>query len=403
MIKFLMKVCMLMTIISVIPSVTFSEEASPHEVATFASLFKIRNMKVARNIVHELKNKYGIKDVTKERVIDVLAKKYHTSVEQLQKIEPIRINIGTLAPANTPWIKDAIDTVVPFLSWESSGVVNLKIYAGGVMGQDADILRKMHLGELQGCGCSAEGFVDAVPELAVLTLPLLFKNYKQVDCVLDGLREDIATRFAQHGYVLVGLIHAGFFYIFTKNDVTSLDQLKRQKMMTWFGRIETAYLNELGIKPIPIAVPNVLSSIQTGVINVGTAPPIWLLGTQAFIYLRYYLIPPVFYSPAGIFIDKKQIDKEDTRFPKGLADDVVTLMANFIRIYEPEWRDDVESFDEKSMTVFKGEGLQEIKLDDHDMDTLRVAAEKTKKKLTGEIYSKELLNKVMQEIKKCSP
>ena len=402
MLRFFMKVCILVVVISVVPSVTFSEQASHNEVATFASMFKIKDMNVARNIVNELKRKYGIKDVTQERVIDVLAKRYHTSVEQLQKIEPVMINIGTLAPANTPWIKDAIDTSIPILAWETRGVVNARIYAGGVMGEDADILRKMRLGELQGCGCTAQGFMNAAPELSVLTLPLLFDNYKQVDCVLDGLRKDIDDIFAKHGYVLVGLIHTGFFYIFTRNDVTSLAQLKQQKVITWFGRIERTYLNQLGIKPIPIAVPDILSSLQTGIVNVDMGPPVWMLGVQAFLYLRYFVTPPVFYSPAAIFLDRKQIDQAGKRFPPGLTDDTITLYSDFMRMYEPEWRSDIVSFEKQSMVAFKKEGLKDIRFDDADMKTMRTAAKATWNQLDGDVYPKSLLEKVMQQRKKCS-
>ncbi len=403
MIKFFREICFLVVIITVVPSVTFSAEINPHEVATFASLFKIKNMKVARNIVNEIKKKYGIKDVTKERIIDALAKKYNTSVEQLQKIEPIMINIGTLAPANTPWIKDAIDTVIPFLSWETRGMVNAKIYAGGVMGEDADILRKMHLGEMQGIGATAQGVMNAAPELAVLNLPLLFDNYNQVDCVMDGMRGDIDNIFEKHGYILVGLIHTGFFYMFTKNDVTSVEQLKQQKVMTWFGKVERTYLNELDIKPIPIAVPDVLSSLQTGIVNVDTAPPVWMLGVQAFLYLRYFLTPPLFYSPSAIFLDHNQIEKQGKRFPPGFSNDAIALFVDFMRMYEPEWRSDIVAFEKQSIGAFKKEGLRDIPISDSDMKIMEAAAKATAEKLEGDVYPAALYNKVIQQRDMCSP
>ncbi len=401
MIRSLIRVFILVIVISVVPSVTFSEQANPSEVVTFASLFKIKNINIARNIVLEIKKKYGIKDVIKERVIDVLARKYHTSVEQLQQIQPVMINIGTLAPANTPWIKYAIETTIPFLSWETRGVVNARIYAGGVMGEDADILRKMRLGELQGCGCTAQGFMNAAPELSVLTLPLLFTNYSEVDCVLGRLRKDIDDIFAKHGYILVGLIHTGFFYIFTKSDITTIDQLRQQKVITTFGQIESTYYNELGITPIPIAVPDVLSSLQTGIINVDIGPPAWMLGVQAFLYLSYYMTPPVFYSPAAIFLDRKQIDQQGKRFPPGLIDNAIILYSDFMKMYEPEWRSDIVSFENQSLNAFKKEGLKDIKINDSDMKTMKAAAERTGKKLAGKLYSKELLNNVLRETNKC--
>lgn len=106
----------------------------------------------------------------------------------------------------------------------------------------------------------------------------------------------------KYGYVLVGLIHTGFFYIFTKTDRATINQFMQQKVKTSFGRVKCTYYNELGIHPIPIAIPDVLSSLQTDTISVDIAPPVWILEVQAFLFLRYYLALPVFNSPAAIFI-----------------------------------------------------------------------------------------------------
>ncbi len=402
MIKFLAKVCLLAMVISFIPSTGLPAEPSPDEIKMFASQFKVRDPNIVKNIAKSLKKKYGITDLTKERIIDVLAKKYNTSVEKLQKLGPIMFNIGTLAPANTPWIKDAIDTVIPFLTWESRGTMTSRIYPGGTMGEDADILRKMRLGELQGCGCTAQGVMNAAPELSVLTLPFLFDNYNQVDCVLDGMRKDIESVFEKHGYILVGLIHTGFFYMFAKNDVTSLELMKKQKVMTWFGNVESTFLNELGIKPIPIAVTDVVSSLQTGITNFTISPPVWLIGVQGFVYVKYFIEPPVFYSPAAIFLDKKQIDTISKKYPPGLADDITAIFVDFMKTYEPEWRSDIASFEKQSLEAFKKSGIKEIRFSDTDLNTMKADAKKTWEKLSVNVYPKELLDKVIRQRDKCS-
>lgn len=399
--KSLISVCIFAVLLSLVPQVTYAAAASPEEISTFCSLFNIRDRNVAKNIIVMLKEKYGLKDVARERIIDAIAQKHHTTVEQLLKDGSFTMNLGTLAPANTPWIRDSIESITPFINYEYRGLYRLKTYAGGVMGEDNDVLKKMRSGELQACGCTAQGVIKADPELSVFTLPLLFKDYKQVDCVLDGMRNEIAASFRRHGYILNGLIHTGFFYTFTKNRVTSLAELRQQKINTWFGKVEDTYLDELGIKYTPIDPGKVVSSLQKGVINATTSPPVWFLGVQGFVYMKYYLSFPVFYSPAAIFIDKKQIDAVAKRFPPGVIDEVVSSLDDFIRLYEPEWRGDIVSFDQKSMDAFRGEGLQPENFSAADLNTMRKAAVRTREKLSGVMYSKDLLNKVMSEIKQC--
>ncbi len=399
------KIFYIMLIASVIPAAATAAKSTQKEndeVAAFAAKFKIDDMNVARNIIKEIKKKYGIKDVVKERIIDVLAKRYNVSAEQFQELTPITLNMGTLAPANTPWTKLATETVIPFLYWETGGLVKQRLYAAGAMGEDADILRKMRTGELQGCGCNAQGVIDAAPELSVFALPMLFDNYKQVDCVLDGLRKDIDAIFARHGYVLIGLVHTGFFYIYTKNNVTTLAQLKKQKINTWFGKVEKTYMNELGIKPIPVSVTDIIPSFQTDTINATITPPGWLLGVQGFVYMHYFLTPPVFYSPGAIFIDKKQLDAAVKRYPQGFANAVIEFALDFMKIYEIGWRNDIASFEKKSLEAFKEEGLKEVRLDDPDIKTMRATAKKTWEQLSGNAYSKAWLNRVIQQRNKCS-
>lgn len=126
--------------------------------------FNIKNREIAEKVYKLLSEKWNIKDLSKERVIDKILQELNLSIESLKKIGNQKLKIGTLAPSNTPWMDGAINTLKPFIEWESRGFMRLVVFEGGVMGEDKDILRKMRLGQLQGCGCTALGFLSAVPE-----------------------------------------------------------------------------------------------------------------------------------------------------------------------------------------------------------------------------------------------
>ncbi len=325
--------------------------------------------------------------------IDPLLEKYKIA---LDKIEPIHIKIGTLAPVGTPWINFVYDKLIPYIVKESRGVIKIKLYAGGVMGEDTDILRKMKLGQLQGCGCTALGVFIAAPELSVFTLPMLFKDYEEVDHILHRFRSDIDTIFERHGYYLVGLIDTGFFYLFTKNKVSTVEEMKQQKMLTWFGEIEVATLGELGINPIKVSVPEIVTSLQTGLINANIGPPTWQMGTQAFIQTKYYVTPPFFYSIAAIILDKPQIDSIAGKYPKGLGDDIINLARRLIMSQEKEWRSEIRDYERRSLMAFENAGMKRV--DFEEIQVMKSASIKVWKNLANKLYPGYLLDKITNEL-----
>lgn len=328
--------------------------------------------------------------------IDPILTKYNLKVEST---EPITIKIGTLAPTGTPWIDFVYNKLIPVISKESKGLLKIQVYAGGVMGEDTDILRKMKLGQLQGCGCTALGIFQAAPETTVLTLPMLFQDYSEVDHILEKFRPEIDAIFEKHGYYLAGLIDTGFFYLYTKNNIPNLEELKKQKVLTWFGEVEVKTLEGLGINPIKISVPEIVTSLQTGVINANIGPPTWQMGTQAYTQTRYYLNPPWFYSIAAIILEKQEIDKIGKRYPPGLALDIVRMSQRVIRRLEEEWRREIRNYEARCIHAFENSGMKRIDISQADLDTLKLVAQKVKEQLSGKLYSKDLLVKIEEELK----
>ncbi|HEY4716922.1 MAG TPA: TRAP transporter substrate-binding protein DctP [bacterium] len=388
-------------LILVIPFITFSaemSEISPEVIKAFKEKFKINDEQIIADIAKYMIEKFGVKNLTEERVIDRIGQKYGLSPEEITKIGGINIKVGTLAPANTPWIQNALDTIVPFLAWESRNVMNVTIYAGGVMGEDTDILRKIKFGQLQGCGCTALGVFSAAPGMSVLTLPFIFRNYEEVDHITKKFRKNLESIFEKNGYILWGLIDTGFFYLYTQNKVASISDLKKMKAVTWFGDIERAFLNEVGINYIPISVPEIVMSLQTGIINGAISPPLWWMGTQAFQYSNYYIKTPLFYSPAAIFLHKKQIEDLIKKYPPGMGEDVLTLSNYIMKTYEKEWNKSIRDFEKKCTEAFKKSGINEIELKDEDVKLLEAAGMRVREKLAGSLYSKELLDKILSEL-----
>ncbi|HEY4715909.1 MAG TPA: TRAP transporter substrate-binding protein DctP [bacterium] len=329
--------------------------------------------------------------------IDPLLQKYNLKIEE---VAPIVLKVGTLAPPGTPWINYIHDRVVPMFNAEMRGRIKFEIYPGGVMGNDTDVLRKMSLRQLQGCGCTALGILGTAPEAGIFVLPMLFNNYEEVDYILSKFRPDIEAMFEKRGYYITGLIDSGFFYMFSKKRIEKIDDMKKQKMLTWFGTIEAETLNLLGINPVNISLQESVMAFQTGIINANIAPPTWQLGTQAYTETNFYIAQPLFYSVAAVLYDKAQIESISSRYPGGFGRDIVRLAIDLTKKLEPEWKRELREFEKKSLMVFEKRGMQSVQLSPEDVEKMREVAREVWMNLGDRLYSKELLERILNELNK---
>ncbi|UCD85836.1 MAG: TRAP transporter substrate-binding protein DctP [Deltaproteobacteria bacterium] len=350
-------------------------------------------------------NRYQFGEIFKrapELLPEVTGEDLHKMVWEKAKVmlkETLYLKIGTLAPEGTAWLEVPRKVLNPHLKKVSGGKVVIKLYTGGVMGEDVDIIRKMDLGQLDGCGCTALGVFKASPEIAIFTLPLLFRNYDEVDHILKKFRKEIDAGFEKKGYVLASLIDTGWFYLWMKNEAATLEEIRNQKMMTWFGAVETTTYDELGIRPTPISVPEVVTSLNTGLVNATYGPAAWILGTQAYTNLNYFITQPLFYSPAAIFISEKIQVKYRGEYSDILVDNFRELLIYEMLTIERTWIDDyLRPYENKCIEAFKKYGIKPITLGEKDMETFEAASKKVWEKLTDKIYTKDFLDRVLKEL-----
>jgi TRAP-type C4-dicarboxylate transport system substrate-binding protein len=335
-----------------------------------------------------------IPSITKDDLHKMIWEKVSSTLK-----DTLDLRVGTLAPEGTAWLEVPRKILSKHLKKVSNGKVRLKMYTGGVMGEDVDILRKMDLGQLDGCGCTALGVFKAAPEMAVFSLPMLFKNYKEVDYILGKFRGEFDASLKKRGYILASLIDTGFFYLWTKNNVSSLADIKKQRIMTWFGKVETTTFEELGISPTPVSVPEIVTSLNTGLVNGNYGPGPWILGTQAYTNYKNYIAQPLFYSPAAIIFSTKIQDKMKDEYPGNFMNNLMEILVQETTTFERLWIDKhLRPYESKSMKAFRDYGIKPVSLSASDMATIEAASKRVWTKLAGDLYPKSLLDRVLKEL-----
>jgi TRAP-type C4-dicarboxylate transport system substrate-binding protein len=195
---------------------------------------------------------------------------------------PIEIKVGTLAPEGTPW-HDAIQELGAKWKKASGGQIKFTIFPGGVQGGEEDMIRKMRYNQLQMGAFTTVGLETITKEMSALWIPLLFQNYDELDYVRSKLDARLEKALGDKGFVVLNWGDAGWVKYFAKKPIPTLKALQDQKLFTWSGDSDSDEMyKDAGFKIVPLAPTDILTSLQTGLIEAFPAPATLALANQWF-------------------------------------------------------------------------------------------------------------------------
>ncbi len=204
-----------------------------------------------------------------------------TSYGALAADKPFRI--GTLAPKNSLYHRQLMEVGE---AWRAAQGGNAKyvVFPDGSQGGEAELARRMRIGQLQGALLSVVGLNEIEPSISALqSMPLLFKSWEEVDYVREKMRPAMEKKFLDKGFIVLACGDAGWVRFFSKEPVFRPDDFKKMKFFSFAGESEQQeIMKSLGYTPVPLETADILPAIQTGMINVVPSTPYFALATQVF-------------------------------------------------------------------------------------------------------------------------
>ena len=192
------------------------------------------------------------------------------------------IKLGTIAPEGTPWL-DAIRNMADEWKAATGGKLEFRIYPGGVVGDDPDMVRKMRIGQLQAAALSNTGLYDIAHEMQAIQMPMMIQSYEELDYVRDRIAPKLEAILESKGFKVLNWGDAGWVYFFSQKPLLRPDDLKPMKLWVWAGY--PAYVEawkDAGYHPVELASTDILTGLQAGLINAFPAPPLLALANQWF-------------------------------------------------------------------------------------------------------------------------
>jgi TRAP-type C4-dicarboxylate transport system substrate-binding protein len=246
----------------------------------------------------------------------------------------------------------------------TNGRVAIKFYPGGVMGNDAQVLRKIRVGQLQGGAFTAGGLAERYGALNLYGIPLLFRSLEEIDAVRAELDADLAAGLERAGFVTFGFIEGGFANPLANEPIRSVEDMRRKKVWVPEGDpISFMVMEALGLSPAVLPVTDVLTGLQTGLIDIAFASPVAALVLQWHTKVKYITDLPVSYS-MGVFAIEKDAY---SALSVGDREIVREVMGRYIDGLDREARED----NRRAAEVLTKSGLQTVTVNAADVEGWR--------------------------------
>lgn len=219
------------------------------------------------------------------------------------------LRIATVTPEGSQWMKDMRASAAE-IKERTDGRVKIKYYGGGAMGNDKQVLSKIRLGSLAGGAFTPMALATRYPDLNLYGLPLVFDSEEEAAYVRGKLDARLEKGLADAGFVNFGFAAGGFAVVMSNTPVKSLKDMKGKRVWVPEGdQISYASMEALSLSPVTLPVTDVLTGLQTGLIDIVAMSPIGALVLQWHTKIKYVTELPLVYTLGFMAIDKKAFAK----------------------------------------------------------------------------------------------
>ncbi len=299
------------------------------------------------------------------------------------------LKVASLAPKGSSWYKSFSKTKRE-VKKATKGAVVLKLYGGGVMGDEGAMVRKMRTGQLAGAALTSVGMGEIASEFFMYQMPMTFKNYKEINYVREKMEPKFKEILDKKGFVLLHWGDVGFNYLFSNAPVASPSDMAKTKMWVWDADpVGKAVLKVSGANAVQLGVPDVLPSLSTGVIDAFSNSPYGAVALQWHTKAKYVTDLKVAFTIGGLLLSKKAWDKIPAEHQASILEISKKNGSTLLN--------KIRKDNKKAIKTIVGGGVESVKA--KDIKEWKNMAKKVEKVMVGKHFSAELLAEMKKHLK----
>ncbi len=219
------------------------------------------------------------------------------------------LKIATIVPDGSSWLTE-MRKAGDEIKQVTGGRVKLKFYPGGVMGNDKTVLRKVRAGQLHGGAFTSGALAAIFPDIELYSLPLLFRDYDEVDYVRQRMDAKLRRGLEKSGFVALSISDGGFAYVLSRKPLRRVEDMSGAKVWLVEDDLMSQVAFEIaGVSPVPLPIADVYTALQTGLVDTVAAPPMGAIAFQWHTKIRYLTDVPLMYLVGVLAVERGAFEK----------------------------------------------------------------------------------------------
>ena len=304
------------------------------------------------------------------------------------RAQPVLVKMATLVPDGSSWhliLKETAD------KWRtlSNGSVTVRLYAGGVAGDDPDVVRKMRLGTLNAGVLTSVGVAEIDKSVYALGVPMMYDSYEEVYYVLDKMRPRLESSLESKGFVVLNWADGGWVHFFAQKPVAVPDDLKALKLFSWAGDATSVDLwKSAGFNPVPLPATEIATALQTGLVNALGCPPQVAVIAQYYNYAKNMTALPWQLLLGATIINKTVWDK--------IPADLRPALLQAAREAGTRLQEEIRKTGDRDVEAMRKRGLNVVAVDARARGQWKKTAESLYPKIRGAIVPADAFDEAMR-------
>ena len=274
----------------------------------------------------------------------------------------VDIKIATMVPEASQWMQD-MRAAGKVIEQKTEGRVRLKFYGGGVQGTEDKVLQKIRIGQLNGGTFAPTSFMKNYSDVNIYGLPFVFASWEEMRYVREQMDAALEAGFEDLGFVTFGFV-GSFSMVLSNIPIANHKAMKNKRVWLPEGDdISDAAMRKLQLSPQSLPVTDVLTGLQTGLLDIAAIPPEVAVALQWHTRVKYFTDMPVLYAMSFLAISKRAYDR--------LSEADQSVVRDELRGVYARMNENAEAESQNAINALKKIGIQRVEPDDGQLEELQ--------------------------------
>lgn len=298
------------------------------------------------------------------------------------------IRLGTTAPKGSTWYQILME--MGYLWREATnGEVTLNILAGGKLGDESEMIKKMRIRQIQAAAISAAGLAEIDRSAYAVMIPLMFESYEEWDYVRKEMNQDMEESLEEKGFQVLTWSDVGWVHFFSKEPMLRPSELESMKLAASVTQPVIVEITKwAGFRPVPITTADLVAGLQTGLVDVFYVPIYLAEASNLYRYAKN--MNGLKWAPlqGAVVIQSEAWDRVN-------SEDQEKLREIAVRIGE-KLRQDTRTRESDSLEAMKARGLKVWEINDEIMQEWQERTEAAYPRIRTDLLTPEIFDKVQR-------